>query len=67
MDIVIYNEIRTVLTIYGTSLKYSETPKLVDWFSQMQGLQPIANLDNEFDKVCTNRNIGVRPINVSTN
>ena len=53
MDIAIYNEIRQVLVIYATSLKYSATPRLVEWFQNMNELcPPVQKYDNEFDLVC---------------
>ena len=40
MDIVVYNDVRSVLSLYATSLRNSETPRLIDWFQNMNELCP---------------------------
>ena len=38
LDLMIYNDIRTVLVLYATSLKNSETPQLINWFNRINEL-----------------------------
>ena len=68
MDVVIYNDIRTILVLYATNLKNKETPKVLEWFANMNELcPPISTLDNQFDLVVTNRGIAVKPENTTSN
>ena len=68
MDVVIYNDIRTILVLYQTSLSNDTTPQLNNWFQNMTELcPPIAHYDNKFDLVCTNRGIGLKSMYTDTN
>lgn len=68
MDLMIYNEIRTVLVLYGTKLKKKETPSLHNWFENINELcPPVAELDQKFDKVCKEKGIGIKKDGYSSN
>ena len=68
MDVVIYNDIRTVLALYATSLRSKETPKVLEWFQNMNELcPPISDLDNKFDQVVQNRGLGVKYVTDTSN
>ena len=69
LDLLIYNEIRSVLVLYGTKLKRKETPNLNQWYENMTDLYPpvIIELNAKFDEVCKSKGIGIRKDNFSSN
>ena len=68
LDLLIYNEIRSVLVLYGTKLKRKETPNLNAWYENMTELcPPVIELNTKFDEVCKSKGIGIRKDNFSSN
>ena len=68
LDLLIYNEIRSILVLFGTKLKRRETPNLNTWYENMNELcPPVAELDTRFDKVCKEKGIGIKKDNRSSN
>ena len=68
MDLMIYNDIRSILVLYGSRLKRRETPSLHNWFENMKELcPPVAELDQKFDQVCKGKGIGIKKDNFSSN
>ena len=58
-DVVIYNDMCSVLHLYGAELKESTTPNLSEWFENMKTIVPkIEELDKKFDQACKAKGIG---------
>ena len=58
LDLLVYNEIRSILTLFGTKLKRRETPNLNTWYENMDELcPPVDELNSRFDKVCKEKGI----------
>ena len=68
LDLLIYNEIRSVLVLYGTKLKRKDTPNLHAWYENMTELcPPVIELNTKFEEACKSKGIGIRKDNFSSN
>ena len=51
IDIVIYNELMTVMTLHRRTLESREMPNMFSWFKKMSGIPEIIEIDRKFRDV----------------